>query len=229
HAYRAGVEAAVQRTGASLPAGAGTAALLVVGGELGLCGGYHRDLVAEAAARRAALGPGPTYVVGRRAQAILRRAGVEVARSYPAPTSPRGLVKLLLSLAQDTLTDYVRDDHASLDVVAARFEGVGAFTAATTRLLPFVGSGAPATPPRYVSAEHLRRVAVREALYITLHGVLLDALAAEHGARLVATQAAEDWLQRRRQTLERGLGAARREASTQEVIEIVAGARARAR
>jgi F-type H+-transporting ATPase subunit gamma len=228
-AYRDGVEAIAAQVGAALPGCAGPTALVVVGGELGLCGAYHRDLLAAATARRAALGPGPTWGVGRRMQALLTRAGLAVARGYAAPAGPPGLTRLLLALAQDVLTDYQRQALGGLEVVAARFEGVGSHTVLATRLLPMTPAAAPQGPTRYVSPGHLARVAARERLYVTLHGLLLDALAAEHGARLVATQGAEDWLQRRQAGLTRALAAARREASTQEVIEIAAGARARRR
>jgi F0F1-type ATP synthase gamma subunit len=49
------------------------------------------------------------------------------------------------------------------------------------------------------------------------------------GARLVATQSAEGWLDERAERLRRQLASTRREASTQEAIEIAAGARARLR
>jgi F-type H+-transporting ATPase subunit gamma len=114
------------------------------------------------------------------------------------------------------------------EVVSSRFSGVGADRPATTRLLPVdihPAPGAPAT--RYVDPDRLAAVAVREGLYITLYDLLVDALASEHGARLVATQSAERWLDDRTGRLRRHLAAARREASTQETIEIASGARAR--
>jgi F-type H+-transporting ATPase subunit gamma len=85
--------------------------------------------------------------------------------------------------------------------------------------------GAPA--PRYSPADVLAAAAARELLYVTLFSLLLDALAAEHGARLTAAQSAVAWLDERADRLRRQLAAARREASTQEVIEIAGGARAR--
>ena len=56
-----------------------------------------------------------------------------------------------------------------------------------------------------------------------------EALLQEHGARIVATQSAEQWLDERIERLRRHLAAARRESSTQEMIEIGIGMRARAR
>ena len=70
-------------------------------------------------------------------------------------------------------------------------------------------------------------VAVREFLYTTLHELLLDSLASEHGMRLLAAESARQWLDETSETVRRQLSASRREATTQEVLDIVAGARAR--
>lgn len=71
--------------------------------------------------------------------------------------------------------------------------------------------------------------AARELLYIRLYDLLLDAMACEHSARLVASQSAERWLDERTEQLARQLAGERREASTQEVLEIATSARARGR
>jgi F-type H+-transporting ATPase subunit gamma len=68
---------------------------------------------------------------------------------------------------------------------------------------------------------------IREFLYIVLFDLLLDSLASEHGARLVATDAAGSWLDGRATRARRQLMATRREAGTQEIIEIASGVRAR--
>lgn len=113
-------------------------------------------------------------------------------------------------------------------MIASQFEGVGAYRPAITRLLPVETPKAPDAPVvRYVSEDHLAAVTVRERLYITMYDLLLAALASEHGARLAATQSADSWLRERTERLRRRLFASRREASTQEVIEIASGARSR--
>jgi len=228
--YRAGIDHLLESTGAFLPAGGGPCGLVVIGSELGLCGGYNSQLVAMAVRRREALGEGPTFCVGRRAAALLGRRGVEVDRVYPAPTSVRGITDSLLRVANGMLGDYVAKAMSGLEVVSSRFEGVGLHRPTATRLLPVQKKrSAQAPPPRYVGPQRLAAVAVRELLYVAIHDLLLDALASEHGARLVATQSAEQWLDERTARLRRHLTAARREASTQEVIEIAAGARAQTR
>ncbi|MGR8918774.1 MAG: F0F1 ATP synthase subunit gamma [Gammaproteobacteria bacterium] len=227
-AYREGVERILGWTGAELGAGTGPAGLLVIGAELGLCGGYNVQVAAAAAERRAELGPGPTVCSGRRTAALLTRRGVELTETYSAPTSARGIAEFLLRLAENLLTAYVEQDLSSLDIVSTRFAGVGAHPPSIHRLLPLVAERSDHGPAvRYVSRAALAFAVIREYLYVSLYDLLIDALAAEHGARLVATEAAGEWLDERSERVRQQLAAARREAGTQEVIEIAAGARAR--
>ena len=206
-------------------------ALLLVAADLGLCDGYNTRLTDAALDARRRLGMHTLYCVGRRPLVAFRRAGVPLSRTYAAATSTTGLTGLLLTLADDVLGDYLHGTFNTLDVVSARFDGIGAFTPIVTRVLPVTParSPTPATATPYVSREHLTRIAVREYLYSTLYELLLDALAAEHGVRLVATQSAGQWLDERVRELQRQLASVRRESSTQEVLEVAAGARQRRR
>lgn len=227
-AYRDGVEALAASSGASLPAGDGPAGLLLIGAELGVCGSYNARLAAFAQAHRSEIGPGPTLCVGRRTAAMLARCGVEPLQVYGAPSSVKGITEVLLRLAERMLVLYVRQRLASFDVVSSLFEGVGASLPKATRLLPIesLDPEQGRLRRRYASDQHIAEAAVRELVYITLYQVLLDALATEHGARLLATGAAGDWIDNQNEHLRRTLAAARREASTQEMLEIAAGSRA---
>jgi len=229
HHYREGVDRIARASGATLPAGRGGAGLLVVGAALGLCGSYNTEVVALAAEQRAGLAAGPTFCVGRRAAALLARRGVEITRTFDAPTGVGGITSLLLRLAEEVLTSYGARDLSAFDIVSSHFAAVGSARAETVRLLPFEAGVGPHPPSvRYVGGDSLASAAVREFLYVTLYALLLDAMVCEHGARLLATEAAERWLNEHAAGLRRRLAATRREASTQEVIEIAAGARARA-
>jgi F-type H+-transporting ATPase subunit gamma len=230
-AYREGVDAIVGLAGLTQIVPSDKSAVLLIAADLGLCDGYNSRLVATALEQWHVLGATQFYCVGRRPLTALQRADVPVARAYPAVASVAGLTRLLLTLADDVFGDYLTGAFGSLTVVSARFEGVGAFTTRSTRVLPMASHQAAnrvaATP--FASARHLAEAVVREYLYSTLFELLLDALAAEHGTRLVATQGAAEWLDTRVKTLQRQLASARRESSTQEVLDIAGGARRRRR
>jgi F-type H+-transporting ATPase subunit gamma len=205
--------------------------LLLVVSDLGLCGDYNTSLVETAVAEYQQQGEATFYCVGRRPKAILARHNIKPKRQYHAPASVDGLPGLLLQLAQDMLDDLVRKEIGSLFVVSARFDGAGRFSSIVTRVLP-VRPARPAEPVRrtpYQSDRKLAAVAVREFLYTTIHELLLDSLASEHGMRLLAAESARQWLEDRAESVGRQLAACRREATTQEVLDIVAGAKPRQR
>lgn len=227
-AYREGIERFAAWTNVAIAAGAGPTGLLVIGGELGLCGAYNSHVVAAGQKHRDELGPGPTFCVGHRASILLARRGVEITTTYAAPTSVQGITDLLLRLAQDVLDSYVTQRLSSFDIVSSRFGGVGNDLPVTVRLLPVVAPKSEHAPAaRYISGPELDTAVARELLYITLYDLVLDSLASEHSARLIATQSAEKWLDQRIAQLGRLLAATLREASTQEVIEIASSAQTR--
>lgn len=215
--------------GAALPqVRDGRTGIVLVAADLGLVGDYTQRLVREALALRAEAGTGPLVCLGRRAQAPLARAGVEPFSLTPAPASLAGLTAVLLPLVDTLLTLRRRGELDALWLVAARFEGAGAYTPVRVPVLPVT---APADLPAlasspYSDAEHLRRVVVREYLYFALYEGLLGALASEHGKRLVTAESARSWLRERVAVTQRQVAAIRRESATQEVLEIVVASRA---
>lgn len=226
-AYRQEVQRIAEEVGATLPAGPGAIGLVIIGAELGLCGSYNAKISAAARERKQQIGDGPTYCVGKRAASLLRRHGVEPGRTYASLGGATAITRLLLQLSQDVLGDYSSLRLSRLEVVSSRFEGIGSNEPTTTVLLPITAKSPTQHQSQYVSPDRLSAVAVRELLYCTLFDLLIEALACEHSSRLLATQAAEQWIDHATERSKRHLTAARREASTQEVIEISSGARAR--
>ena len=202
--------------------------LLLLVSDLGMCGDYNARLVQMALEEYDRDAGGPFYCVGRRPHATLSRNGVSVQRFYPAPASIDGLPNLLLQLAEHLLDDFSAGDIGSLFTVSARFEGAGKFSPILTQVLPIrpQQSAEPLRPTHYQSDRRLRATAIREFLYTTLHELMLDSLASEHGMRLLAAESAIQWLDETSEKVRRELSAVRREATTQEVLDVVAGAKA---
>lgn len=226
-AYQQGVERLAADVGVALPAGDGAAGMVVLGSELGLCGAYNGRLAQAALEARYRLGPGPTYVLGQRAAGALRRQGLAPTRVYRAPTVVGAVTEALVTVIETLLPAYLELRMATLVVVSTPFIGVGAGRPTVAPLLPWIAPTGLRFKLRYDDSQRVAAVAARELLYITLYRQLVDALASEHGARLLATQDAEQWLTGRTDLLRRRLAKVRREASTQEVIEIATGARVR--
>jgi F-type H+-transporting ATPase subunit gamma len=228
--YRAEIDQIVTEIGIHQPLSAiAPSGLLVIASDLGLCGDYNSQLARQTVEEYRRRPFGSVSAVGRRLRPTLARAGIKLERSYDAPASLDGLSRLLLLLAQDLLEDYTAQRIGSVYVVSARFAGIGHFTPVCTRLLPIdpVEAATPLRRSPYVIPDQLRAVAVREFLYISLHEVLLDALAAEHGMRLSAAEAALQWIDATSVHTSRRLSSSRSEAATQELLDIVAGGKPR--
>jgi F-type H+-transporting ATPase subunit gamma len=206
----------------------GPTGIVVVAADLGLVGDYTARLVREALALRAESGPGPLVCLGHRAVSPLAKAGVEAASVQPAPTSVAGLTGLLLPLVETLLALRRAGELGSLWLVAARFEGAGEYTPVRVPVLPVAAPAdlPPLASSPYCDAGHLRTVVVREHLYASLYETLLEALASEHGKRLVTAESARSWLGERIGATHRLAAALRRETSTQELLEVVVAARA---
>jgi len=206
----------------------GPTGVVLVAADLGLVGDYSRKLVREAVALREEFGAGPLVCLGHRALAPLALAGIQPVSVQPAPTSVLGLTALLLPLVDTLLMLRRKGELGPLWLVAARFEGAGQYTPARVPLLPVAPPDdqirLPTSP--YADAAHLEAVVVREYLYAALYETLLGALASEHGKRLVTAEAARSWLAERIDATRRRVRAIRREASTQEVLEVAVAARA---
>jgi len=231
-AYRTGIDQALAAVGLHQLVRPGhTAAILLIAADLGLCGGYNSRLSCTAVEHHKTLCAQRVYCVGHRPLSAFRRAGINIDRSYNSPTSVAGLTGTLLHLSEDLLDDYLNDRFSTLTVISARFDGVGEFTPVNTRLLPvdIPDSDSSIQPSMYVAIDHLAAVAVREYLYIRLFQTALNSLASEHSARLVATESAGSWLAEKTASARRQLASIRREAATQEVLDIAATARRRNR
>lgn len=227
-AYREGIEEILIALDLPQPApSASTKGVLLIASDLGLCDGYNTRLTQSAIATIRQGETRKLYCVGRRPLNALKQAGLTVSRQYHAPSSIAGLTELLMQLGQDLLDDYLDGLFDRLEFVFARFDGVGEFTPVVTSILPIkpIKKKSPVKPSTYVSENHLLAVAIREYLYIRLFQTLLDSLASEHGSRLVATQAAGEWLSSKTEATHRKLSSIRREATTQEVLEIASSVR----
>lgn len=230
--YRDEMDTVIAEIGIHQPLHVGVpAGLLVIASDLGLCGDYNSRLSQLAVAEVKTHEAQTIYSVGHRVRAALAKSSLVPFRSYDAPASMEGLTQLLLGLAQDVLEDYLAMRIGSLHVVSAGFEGVGHFAPLSVRVLPIepVAGTSPLRRSPYIDSAHLTTTAVREFLYITLYEILLDALAAEHGMRLMAAESALEWLDNTATTTSRRLASARSEASTQELLDIVSGGRPRLR
>ncbi len=206
--------------------------ILLITSDFGLCGDYNSLLTARVLKMQEDHHSTRLFVVGRRGKMMLAKHSVQATREYAAPASVNGLPACLLEIAEDVVGEYSEDSITNLDVISARFTGAGKFAVATTNVLPISPNNrrtnhvsTNATMYRYQSRQHLWQTVIREYLYITLYQLILESLVSEHGMRLVSAETARQWIEETEQSVRRQLSAARRENSTQEILDIVSASR----
>jgi F-type H+-transporting ATPase subunit gamma len=218
-----------------------TTALVLVTSDRGLCGAYNSNLVRaaeqrlRAAGHRAERGPGAIalILVGKKGRDYFRRRRYPVLAAH-TPLPPEASLEFARTLTQDLMARFLAGEvdrvellytqfistlrrkivvEPFLPVGADRVERAGAAAAgASTIFEPDAESIFAELLPRYATAK--------------LFAALADALASEHGARMVAMGAARknageliDLLVLRRNRL-------RQAAITKELLDIVGGAEA---
>ena len=206
--------------------------LIVLGTDQGFCGPLVERLVEAARARMAGGPEGVSFrvlAVGSRTRALLERQLGEAPEHLPLPVSPRSVDPAVETLAEALERRVGADEVDGIDVVYAHFLGPGRYEPRVTRLFPVAPERLPRPGRPARLNERADRVLDRlvfEWIYAELYRVVLEALSAEHGARMnttdAATRAADDALaeldvQRHR---------ARQAEATHEVLEILAAAEA---
>jgi len=214
--------------------------MVVVGSDQGMCGALTRRIVARALSRREYLAErmGDVVGVGHRTVDELSRAGVSVAKVFSAPTSVAGAERLVERIGRAVEGAVVAGAHDGVEVVYTQHLGIAAGAPAVTRVFPIererlLARGHGGSEPRDepVRAVQLLEPSadVAQAVYdlwtITeTYRAAIEALAAEHAARLRTTDAATHSVQRRIEDLLVERNHVRQAQITEELLEIVAGA-----
>ena len=205
------------------------AALVIVAGEKGLCGGYNSNIL-RLARNYQMQNPGVDvkYVpVGAKATAFARRMALPTLETFPAITDDGRKEEAAL------LARYIRDIYSSgtvdrVDVAYAEFVSAIRNTPRIIGLLPLSGHGEPAqTGGQYIfepePAEVLAALLPR-AVDSEVYQILLDAAASEQGSRMTAMTSATDNADEIIVNLTRDLNRARQAQITSEILEVVSGA-----
>lgn len=202
--------------------------VLLIAGSRGLCGGYNHNVV-NAALEFAAHQTVPVrfVTVGRKAREYLGRYGREIVADFDLPDPPSAAdARPIARLVREDL-ERGRADQVWL----AGTEFVNTLTqrAQVRQLLPIQAVGAADAPAGGVSytfepnAESILEPMLRRFLDLQVYRAILDALASEHSARMVAMRSATDNAMGLIDELTLGYNKARQETVTKELIDIVGG------
>ncbi len=210
------------------------AALLVVTSDRGLAGALNVNVLRVAVGQlkewEEAGIQGEVAVLGNKGAAYFRRLRSPVIAQL-APLGDRPTLQSVIGVVKVLVDAYQEERLDRIMLVYSRFENTMSQVAVTEDLLPLPEPGADVD--RHHS-DYLYEPEAQEVLsdilerYVEtrVHGVVIENLASEQAARMVAMRAATDNAGRLIGDLKLAYNKARQAAITQEIAEIVSGASA---
>lgn len=226
-----------QRRQAGLPlpgadSGTGREALIVIGSDRGLCGGYN-DRITRFAQSRMDGRPMVLGVIGARVAARLEADGRRADAVHPLPGSVEGLSRLVQTMIVE-IDRWARvEGVGQVWLVHNRREGRNTAKPQAHRLLPLLDSylrklseadwPGRSLPLFRMDPDRLMSWLVQQRLFVVIYRALAEALASEHASRLAAMQAAERNIEERRDDLRQLYRLRRQETITRELLDVVSG------
>lgn len=212
----------------------GKKALIVIGSDRGLCGGYN-DKITRFARARMADGPMELGVIGARVAARFDHGakGTKLAFALTLPGSVEGISRLVQNtivqidrwtqaqgVGQIWLLHNRRSDRTTAQPQAQHLLPLPQRDLANLAKADWPGKSLPLVR---MDPDHLMSWLVQQRLFVMIYRALAEALASEHAARLAAMQAAERNIEERRDALEQLYRHRRQETITRELLDVVSG------
>ncbi|MFM8985870.1 MAG: ATP synthase F1 subunit gamma [Planctomycetia bacterium] len=215
------------------------AAVLVLTGNRGLCGGYNSNLVRQSVALlgqwKSEQVPAQVSVSGKRGISALRFRGVDIAERYTS-FEDKPEFAAVAPIGRAYLEAYEAGEIDRLDVVYTRFHSIAKQEAVTETLLPLTppqtgGGGVKAKLASdeydfYPSAESILEEILPASFLSRIFKCFLDAAVSEQVARMVAMKAATENAGGLIKSLSRQYNRARQSQITGEIMEILGGVEA---
>lgn len=213
------------------------AAVLVLTGNRGLCGGYNGNVVRQAAALlgqwRSEQVETRVTVSGKRGISALKFRGVKLADTTTS-FEDKPEYAAVAPIGQAYLEAYAAGEIDRLDVAYTRFHGIARQEATTEMLLPLAPPQAAAATAKLASdeydfepsAESILAELLPASFMARLFKCFLDAAVSEQVARMVAMKAATENAGGLIKSLSRQYNRARQSQITGEIMEILGGVEA---
>lgn len=198
----------------------------------GLCGPLNSNVLRRATTEILAQAEDPEIVtVGRKGQDFFARRGRRLAAAFTG-LGERAAYDEILPLARLLMQDYQEETVDAVYLVYPQF--VNTLTQRTTvhRLLPVSSLAGEATTLEFIiepSAEVILNALLPRYVEVEVYHALLETVASEHSARMIAMRNATENAQELIQDLNLTYNKARQAAITREIIEISSGAEAMVR
>lgn len=212
--------------------GAGHEALIVIGSDRGLCGGYN-DKITRFARSRVEDGPVELGVIGARVAARFEADGMPLAFALTLPGSVEGLSRLVQTMIVEIDHWTQAEGVGQVWLLHNRREGRITAKPQAHRLLPLPESylqklseadwQGRSLPIFRMDPGRLMSWLVQQRLFVVIYRALAEALASEHASRMAAMQAAERNIEERRDDLRHLYRLQRQETITRELLDVMSG------
>ncbi len=203
-----------------------------------LCGGFNANAIKAfhrqlAHYREQGVEVVEVVPVGKKAADAVRKAGFPVATDN-APLLDHPAYDPAAQLAAHFMQRYVDGEVDQVDLIYHHFKSAGSQVLLTETLLPVALEADKETEPKETnglaldfivepSPQEVLQELVPRSLHLKLFTALLDSLASEHAARIIAMQVATDNADELLRSLTLTYNKTRQQAITAELLDIVGG------
>ena len=209
-------------------------ALVLVTSDRGLCGAFNAGILRESQRfYREQTVPVDVITVGRKGREHFQRLGASITQQYPQPSRDVRLEEIG-AVAKQIITDYSSGKYDQVFLAYAKFISVLKSQPAVVQLLP-LATPAPSHPQQHAAyefepnAEELLNTLLPQYVEVLVYRALVESLASEQAARMIAMKAATDSASDMITGLTRQYNNARQASITSQLLEVVSGADALAK
>ena len=204
-------------------------ALIVVTADRGLCGAFNAGIIRDAQRfLNEQSVPVELITVGRKARDHFQRLGYTIAQHFPQPSRDVRLEEIS-QVSKQIITDYGAGKYDQVCLAYAQFVSVLKSQPTVAQLLPMaqpaaVDKQAKAAFEFEPGAEELLNTLLPQYVEVLVYRSMVESLASEQAARMVAMKSATDSASDMIQGLTREYNSARQGSITTALLEVVAGA-----
>jgi F-type H+-transporting ATPase subunit gamma len=203
--------------------------LIMMTSDRGLCGGLNSNVIRRSSSEILESG-GPAAVdlitVGRRGQDYMSRRGLQIGATFTSLGDNPGITTVL-PMARIIMDKYARGDIDAAFIVYPKFVNTLTQRVTVDQLLPIVPAKSSGPQLEFIfepSAPEILAELLPRYVEVQLFQALLDTMASEQSARMIAMRNATDNAKELISTLTLVYNKARQAAITREIAEISAGA-----
>lgn len=206
-------------------------AIVAVSSDTGLCGSFNANvarLMSETVAEYKAMGAEvQVYTVGKKMYDSVMKLGILPLTQLMEQTGPVNY-NVVAETAFSLMQQFKAGGVDKVDLIFTRFESMSRHVPVREPLLPLIINAESATdfPDNFIlepGRVELLNALLPRTIALHLYTVLLDSIAAEHAARMIAMQLATDNADELISTLTLEYNKGRQQAITSEILDIVSG------